>query len=223
MSATATSARCTSGRRGDRWPPAAPRSSPRFPDPGDEDSRHELNKKIENITRWGTENGPALDYFRQEIRKAYGGAASRPGHVCWRRRDPTGGHATGLRRDCHRLQPGGLVHPEVHVGVSPAPGGQDLAIADERGRGQKSDSQRSRGSVGGAWNAVELDQEQQERETRVTWLTTYAIGASGCWRHAREELTSYYPTSRWQADRGLPLGDAPCPVPTRPAAPRCRC
>ena len=48
-----------------------------MPDPGDEQGRHELNKKIESITHWGTENGPALDFFRQEIRKAYGGRAPR--------------------------------------------------------------------------------------------------------------------------------------------------
>ena len=66
------------------WPARRPLAACRaaiiaalLPDPGDEQSRQELNKKIESITRWGTENGPALDFFRKEIRKAYGGRAPR--------------------------------------------------------------------------------------------------------------------------------------------------
>ena len=62
------------------WPARRPLAACRaaiiaalLPDPGDEKSRHELNKRIESITHWGTENGPALDFFRQEIRKAFGG------------------------------------------------------------------------------------------------------------------------------------------------------
>jgi putative DNA methylase len=66
------------------WPARRPLAACRaaiiaalMPDPGDEQSRHELNKKIESITHWGTENGPALKFFREEIRKAYGGRAPR--------------------------------------------------------------------------------------------------------------------------------------------------
>jgi len=66
------------------WPARRPLAACRaaiiaalMPDPGDEASRHELNKKIESITHWKSENGPALDYFRKEIRKAYGGRAPR--------------------------------------------------------------------------------------------------------------------------------------------------
>ncbi len=66
------------------WPARRPLAACRaaiiaalLPDPGDEQSRHELNKKIESITRWGTENGPALDFFRKEIRKAFDGRAPR--------------------------------------------------------------------------------------------------------------------------------------------------
>nr|MBC8249094.1 DUF1156 domain-containing protein [Anaerolineales bacterium] len=66
------------------WPARRPLAACRaaiiaalMPDPGDERTRAELCKKIESITRWGTENGPALDYFRREIRKAYGGRAPR--------------------------------------------------------------------------------------------------------------------------------------------------
>lgn len=66
------------------WPARRPLAACRaaiiaalLPDPGDEQSRRELNKKIESITRWGTENGPALDFFRKEIRKAFDGRAPR--------------------------------------------------------------------------------------------------------------------------------------------------
>ncbi len=66
------------------WPARRPLAACRaaiiaalMPDPGDEHSRAELCKKIESITRWKSENGPALDFFRQEIRKAFGGRAPR--------------------------------------------------------------------------------------------------------------------------------------------------
>lgn len=66
------------------WPARRPLAASRaaiiaalMPDPGNEQGRSELNKKIESITSWGTENGPALDFFRKEIRKAYGGRAPR--------------------------------------------------------------------------------------------------------------------------------------------------
>lgn len=66
------------------WPARRPLAACRaaiiaalLPDPGSEPERHALNKKIEAITRWGTENGPELDYFRKEIRQAFGGRAPR--------------------------------------------------------------------------------------------------------------------------------------------------
>lgn len=48
-----------------------------LPDPENEEERKELNKKLASITKWKTENGPALKYFRKEIRKAFGGRAPR--------------------------------------------------------------------------------------------------------------------------------------------------
>ncbi|MBM4458395.1 MAG: DUF1156 domain-containing protein [Chloroflexi bacterium] len=66
------------------WPARRPLAACRaaiiaalLPDPGNEADRHALNKKIESITHWGTENGPALDFFRQEIRRAFGGRPPR--------------------------------------------------------------------------------------------------------------------------------------------------
>jgi len=66
------------------WPARRPLAACRaaiiaalMPDPGDEQGRAELCNKIESITHWGTENGPALAYFRREIRAAFGGRAPR--------------------------------------------------------------------------------------------------------------------------------------------------
>lgn len=66
------------------WPARRPLAASRaatiaalMPDPGDEAGRQKLNKRIASITQWKTENGPALDYFREEIRKAYGGRPPR--------------------------------------------------------------------------------------------------------------------------------------------------
>jgi adenine-specific DNA methylase len=66
------------------WPARRPLAASRaaiiaalMPDPGDETERQKLNEKIVSITKWKTENGPALDYFREEIRKAYGGRPPR--------------------------------------------------------------------------------------------------------------------------------------------------
>lgn len=66
------------------WPARRPLAACRaaiiaalMPDPGDEAERQKLNRKIASITKWKTENGAALDYFREEIRKEYGGRPPR--------------------------------------------------------------------------------------------------------------------------------------------------
>lgn len=66
------------------WPARRPLAAARataiaalLPDPGDEKRREELCRRIETITRWGTENGSELKKFRQEIRAAYGGRPPR--------------------------------------------------------------------------------------------------------------------------------------------------
>jgi adenine-specific DNA methylase len=60
------------------WPARRPLAACRaviigalLPDPGDDDRRNELSQKIASITKWQTENSPALDYFRQEIKRAF--------------------------------------------------------------------------------------------------------------------------------------------------------
>ena len=64
------------------WPARRPLAASRaaiiaalMPDPGDEKTREDYCHRIENITRWKSENGPDLQFFRDEIRKAYGGSA----------------------------------------------------------------------------------------------------------------------------------------------------
>ena len=52
---------------------------------------------VGGILHWGRENGPGLAWFRDEIRKAYGGRAPKgAGPVCRRRRHSPRSHASGL-------------------------------------------------------------------------------------------------------------------------------
>ena len=64
------------------WPARRPLAASRaaiiaalMPDPGDDKARDDLCRRIGNITRWKSENGPDLQFFRDEIRKAFGGRA----------------------------------------------------------------------------------------------------------------------------------------------------
>ena len=160
MSATGTSRRCTSGRRGARWRRAGPRLiATLLPDPGTPEARKELLEKIGGkvvtevqkkkvggrrsrrsrseteggVLHWGNENSPDMDWFREEIRKAYGGRAPRV-------LDPfAGGGAIpleamrlGLRGHGHRYQPRRLVHPEMHAGISAEARRADAAAAEVR-------------------------------------------------------------------------------------------
>ncbi len=66
------------------WPARRPLAASRaallatlLPDSEGEQARATLNKRIESLTRWGSENGPELEKFRKEIRAAYGGRAPR--------------------------------------------------------------------------------------------------------------------------------------------------
>jgi putative DNA methylase len=127
-----------------------------LPDPGTPEGRRELCEKIAGkvvkkiekkkmpggqvverekeateggILHWGreTENAETLEWFRQEIRKAYGGRAPKV-------LDPfAGGGAIPLeamRLGCgHRHQPGRLVHPQMHAGVPAEAGRQDAPSA----------------------------------------------------------------------------------------------
>ena len=87
------------------------------------------------ILHWGRENGPDLDWFRSEIRKAYGRARSQGlGPVRRRRRDSPRSDAPGMRSHRHGHQPCGMVHPQVYSRVSPETGGPDPPPAHVRSR-----------------------------------------------------------------------------------------
>ena len=109
-----------------------------LPDPGDREARNAILERmagriIEKIDRkrvngrlvekvkeetlggilhWKRENGPDITWFRDEIRKAYGGRAPKvSGPVRrWRRHSPRS-DAPWVRRDGNGHQPGRLVHP----------------------------------------------------------------------------------------------------------------
>ena len=115
-----------------------------LPDPGDADKRKaimdrmagrvvekverkRLNgrivEKVKEVTEggilhWGRENGPDLQWFRDEIRKAYRGRAPR----CWTlslAAAPFPLRPCGwLRGHRHGHQPCRLVHTQVHSGIS---------------------------------------------------------------------------------------------------------
>ncbi len=83
------------------WPARRPLAACRaaligalLPDPGDENTRKEIHRRLAGkvtgekiggsrrgtvggVLHWGRENGPDLDWFRKEIRKAHGGRAPR--------------------------------------------------------------------------------------------------------------------------------------------------
>jgi hypothetical protein len=132
-----------------------------LPDPGTPQSRKELLEKIGGkavtevqkkkvggktvetieerteggVLRWGNENSPDMDWFRAEIKKAYGGRAPRvldPFRAG--RGDSARGHAARVRDDDHRHQPRRLVHPQMHPGVSPKARRSDPAAAHVRAR-----------------------------------------------------------------------------------------
>ena len=89
------------------------------------DGRSVTRRKRETqggILHWKREEGdkgeraPDIDWFRSRIREAYGGRAPEGARsVRRRRRDTTGGDASGVRRDRSRYQSGRMVHPQVHA------------------------------------------------------------------------------------------------------------
>ena len=88
---------------------------------------------VGGILHWGRENGPDLQWFRDEIRKGYGGRAPKV-------LDPfAGGGAIPLeamlprlRRDRHGHQSGGLVRPQVYPRISAEAGRSDSSAAQVR-------------------------------------------------------------------------------------------
>ena len=88
------------------------------------------------ILHWGREKEPDLEWFRAEIRKAYGGRAPKVlDPFRGRRRDSPRSDASRVRGDGHGHQPGGLVHPQVHPRIPAEAGRPDPATARVRAAG----------------------------------------------------------------------------------------
>ena len=193
------------------WPARRPLAACRaaiiaalMPDPGDERTRAELCKKIESITRWKSENGPALDFFRREIRKAYGGRAPRV-------LDPfAGGGAIPLeamRLGCdvvaNDYNPVAwfilkctLEFPQRLAGKTwPLPREEAEEQGDEKSGGQLALLDHQKGRPGDLADHVRYWGE---------WVL----------EHAREELAPYYPTVNGQPTVAyLWARTVPCPDP----------
>ncbi len=200
------------------WPARRPLAACRaaiiaalMPDPGDERSRAELCKKIESITRWKSENGPALDFFRREIRKAFGGRAPRVLDMF------AGGGAIPLeamRLGCdviandynpvawfilkctlefpQRLAGKTWPLPALSPAPSPKPG---RGVAAGRGEGQLALLEDRQGKQG-------------DLADHVRWWGKWVL------EHARKELAPYYPTVDGQPTVAyLWARTVPCPDP----------
>ncbi|MGA9348042.1 MAG: DUF1156 domain-containing protein [Anaerolineae bacterium] len=200
------------------WPARRPLAACRaaiiaalMPDPGDERGRAELCKKIESITRWKSENGPALDYFRREIRKAFGGRAPRVLDMF------AGGGAIPLeamRLGCdvvandynpvawfilkctlefpQRLAGKTWPLPALSPVPSPKPG---RGVAEGRGEGQLALLEDRQGKQG-------------DLADHVRWWGKWVL------EHARKELAPYYPTVNGQPTVAyLWARTVPCPDP----------
>ncbi len=198
------------------WPARRPLAASRaaiiaalMPDPGDEEGRAELNKKIASITKWGTENGPALDYFRKEIRKAYGGRAPRVLDMF------AGGGAIPLeamRLGCdvtaidynpvawfilkctlefpQRLAGKTWPLPSDELRVSSDEFEEENDEWDDEDDGQRTTDHRRRSAVGGQMALLPADDTPTEGDLadHVRYWGHWVL------ERAREELAPYYPT-----------------------------
>ena len=152
-----------------------------------------------------------LDWFRQEIRKAYGGRAPKVLDPVRRRRgDPAGGHAPGLRGDGRGHQPGRLVHPQMHAGI-PAEAGRERRARCRISSSKTRSSWRPSTRPIRTWSAgprrpkKQADEERRpgffrwSRRTpaarrRPTSPGTSGPGASGCSTAPGGNLARFYPT-----------------------------
>ena len=93
---------------------------------------------VGGILHWGRENDPDLAWFREEIRKAYGGRAPKVLDPVRRGRCHSArSHAPRLRRDRYGHQSGGLVHPQVYPRISAEARRSDPPAARIRAGGRR--------------------------------------------------------------------------------------
>ncbi len=193
------------------WPARRPLAACRaaiiaalLPDPGDERSRADLCKKIESITRWGTENGPALDFFRREIRKAFGGRAPRVLDMF------AGGGAIPLeamRLGCdvvaNDYNPVAWFILKCTLEFPQRLAGKTWPLPSKGAR-----EQGSKGAGGQLALLEDRQGKQGDLADHVRWWGKWVL------EHARKELAPYYPTVDGQPTVAyLWARTVPCPDP----------
>jgi len=187
------------------WPARRPLAACRaaiiaalLPDPGDEKKREEYCRRIENITRWKSENGPDLQFFRDEIRKAFGGRAPKVLDMF------AGGGAIPLeamRLGCDVtaidynpvawfILKCTLEFPQKLAGKKwPLPNSQILVDRRSRAKGANSKSQKtdSQPAISNQQSAMDLGTHEADLAAHVRYWGKWVL------ERARTELAPYYP------------------------------
>ncbi|MBM4467700.1 MAG: DUF1156 domain-containing protein, partial [Chloroflexi bacterium] len=199
------------------WPARRPLAACRaaiiaalLPDPGDPQERENLCRRIANITHWGTENGPDLEFFRQEIRKAYGGRAPKVLDMF------AGGGAIPLeamRLGCDVtaidynpvawfILKCTLEYPQRLAGKKwPLPKSQVSSLKSQVPGSQPESHQLE-------LRGAELGESQGDLAAHVRWWGNWVL------EHARQDLAPYYPTVNGQPTVAyLWARTVPCPDP----------
>lgn len=214
------------------WPARRPLAASRaavlaalLPDPGDDHARSEFNKRIETLTRWGSENGPELAKFRAEIRAAYGGRAPRVLDMF------AGGGAIpfeAMRLGCDVtavdfnpvawfLLRCTLEFPQRFAGhVWPIPHRLERYLKEKNGTtGTNDTGKRKRSKTAASSDANSISAPWMEGQVRTGNLSEH-VRAWGGWvlAHARRDLRDFYPV----VDGQTPLmylwaRTVPCPDP----------
>jgi len=199
------------------WPARRPLAACRaaiiaalLPDSGDPQERENLCRRIANITHWGTENGPDLEFFRQEIRKVYGGRAPRVLDMF------AGGGAIPLeamRLGCDVtaidynpvawfILKCTLEYPQRLAGKKwPLPKSQVSSLKSQVPGSQPESHQLE-------LRGAELGESQGDLAAHVRWWGNWVL------EHGRQELAPYYPTVNGQPTVAyLWARTVPCPDP----------
>jgi adenine-specific DNA methylase len=192
------------------WPARRPLAACRaaiiaalLPDPGDPQERENLCRRIANITHWGTENGPDLEFFRQEIRKAYSGRAPRVLDMF------AGGGAIPLEAMRLGCEVTAIDYNPVAWFILKCTLEYPQRLAGEKWplpKSQVPDSQPKSRQL--ALRGVELGESQGDLAAHVRWWGNWVL------ERARQELAPYYPTVNGQPTVAyLWARTIPCPDP----------